>query len=66
MPDDAFHRLYLVDGRWLCNFLEPEKVADEDRLLLLVHHRRPFLEFLVRAKPCGNLQVGNRVGMPCV
>ena len=64
VPHNAFHWLYLFDGNWRCSFLESEEVTDEDRLLFLIHHRRPFLELLVRAKSCCNLQVSNCIGVP--
>ena len=63
---DALHWLHLLNrGRFRC-FLPSEEVTDEDRLFLLVHHLLPLLELLVRAQTSGNLQVGNRVRIPCV
>ena len=63
---DALHRLDLVDrGRLRC-LLPSEEVADEDRLLLRVHHLLPLLELLVRTQARGNLEVRNRVGIPSV
>ena len=64
MPDNTLNRLHLFERRWLCSLLEAEEVANEDGLLFLIDELCPLLELLVRAKPCGNLQVGNRVRVP--
>ena len=45
--NDTLYRLHLVDGGRLCRLLPSEEVADEDGLLLLVHHLLPLLELLV-------------------
>ena len=55
MLHDALHRLHFVEGRRLCRLLPSEEIADEDGLLLLVHHLLPLLKLLVTAQSCGNL-----------
>ena len=64
MLDDALHGLYLIQRCGLGGLLESKEVADEDRLFLLVYHLCPLLELLVRTQSCGNLQIGNGIGVP--
>ena len=64
MLHDAFHRLYLFQWDWIGSFLPAEEVANEDGTFLLIHHCSPFLELLIAAQPCGQLQVGNRFRIP--
>ena len=63
---DALHTLHLVDGCGLGGTPEAEEVAQEDGRFLLVHQRRPLLEFLVVAPSSGQLQFGNRLWVPSV
>ena len=64
MPDDALHRLHLVDWRRCGCLLPAEEVADKDRLLTMIHDGRPILELFVVSLSRGELQLGYRFWVP--
>ena len=62
---DVLHGFHLVDGNG-CTPLVVQQVAQEDGVGLAVHGGGELLEFLVTAQARGNLQRGNRLGIPGV
>ena len=61
---DVLHRLHLLDGDGVLP--EAEEIAQEDGMRLLVGQSGKLLELPVAPQPGGQLQRGNRLGVPGV
>ena len=66
MLHNRLHALHLVERYRRCGLFPTKEIADKDRRLFLVDHRFPFLELLITAQTCGQLQVGDGLRVPGV
>ena len=73
VANDALHRFHLVERCRRGCLLEGEQIAEEDGALALfgisrggmgVDDCRPLLELLIAAQACGELQLGDSLGVP--
>ena len=67
MPDDGLNRFDLVDGhpfRRAGEFLEAEKIAQENRRFLFIDQFRPLLKQFVVSCAASQLQFSNRLRVP--